>query len=257
MTDHKPKRLRQGLSETIHAAIAFATISALASVAHAQSFRPAVLGSQTVVEVQGEVASEETVWLLHGLAKIESDVRLGMLFAHAHVKDPSGSHLSDPHEEIWPEIKDKLIAAGATDFDALLLQLEEARDEKAVLAVGSEVIKAIVKARDAIHPTEADIAASVVELTREVRTEINHSGPTELASYQDAWSMLNVARSEVDLLLHAKDPAIAKAAIKMVLALDEVIIFMPDPEASGPVEFDVTVIDNAVAILEGLVAGGV
>jgi hypothetical protein len=257
MTAHTPKRVRVGRVGALSAAIAMGAISVFAPIAQAQAFRPAVLGQSTVIKVEGEAASDAKVQLLHGLAKIESDVRLGMLFAHDHVKDPSGSHLSDPHEEIWPQIKDGLLAAGATDFDALLQQLAKAEGEKEVLTLGSEVIKAIVKARDAIHPSEADIAASVVELTREVMTEINRSGPTELASYQDAWSMLNVARSEVDLLLHAKDPAIAKAAVKMVLALDDVIIFMPDPEATGPVEFDASVIDNAVEILEGLVEGRV
>lgn len=239
---------------------AMAALFVLAPVAQAQAFRSGFPAQTMIFKAGGEAATPETVRLLHGLAKIESDIRLGMLFAVDHVKDPGGSHLSDPHEEIWPDIRDGLLAAGAADFDALLVQLEEAKDEAAVLAVGSEVLFAIVKARAALHPTDADIGASVLELTREAATEINPTGPTgptEIASYQDAWSLLTVARGEVELLLHAQDPILARAAVKMVLALDDVIIFMPDPEAKTPVAFDPAVIADAATKLEALLDGEV
>lgn len=142
-----------------------------------------------------------------------------------------------------------------TDFAPLLLRLEAAPDAAGLSAVGREVLASLAKARAALDPSDAAIAASVLDLARAAMAAIDPSGTTAAPGYQQAWSLLAVARGQVDLLVHAQDPALARAAVQMVLVLDEVILFMPEPAALAPVAFDPAVIAEAVTRIEGLVAG--
>jgi len=71
-------------------------------------------------------------------------------------------------------------------------------------------------------------------------------------NYQDAWAMLMVARGQVDLLMGNSDPAIAKAATDMGMALDDVILSMPDPNVAAPVEFDPAPINALKEKMEAL-----
>lgn len=223
--------------------------------AQAQIVLPKFTPSSPAFAVEVEATTSDKVALLHGLALIESDVHLGLLFAVEHMADPTGSHLSDPINTTWPEVKDGFLAAGIEDFSGLLQQLADAKDDKAIRAAGSEVLKAVVKARSKLGATDAEFGQSVLEITREAAGLINASGPTEAASYQDAWSLVSVARTEADLLMRVKDPAMAKAAVKIGLALDDVILSMPDPATQGPVQFDPSLVTNAAATIEALLDG--
>ncbi|MBL9053783.1 MAG: hypothetical protein JNN02_08635 [Tabrizicola sp.] len=61
-----------------------------------------------------------------------------------------------------------------------------------------------------------------------------------------------VARGQVDLLMGGADPAIKAAATEMGLALDDVILSMPDPNVVAPVEFDPAPILTLKAKMEAL-----
>ena len=50
--------------------------------------------------------------------------------------------------------------------------------------------------------------------------------------------MLMVARMQVDQLLGDSDPNVAAGAAEMGIAMDDVILSMPDPNVTAPVEFD-------------------
>lgn len=228
-------------------------VVATGTVASAQGFRIDFLAMSPVIRVQGDEMRPETVRLLSGLAKIESDLLLGNLFAHDGLSNPEGSHFTHPRKETYPEIKEGLVAAGVPDFEEALMALEAGGDAEAVMAAFKHAEEAIVHARATLKPTGTELAASIMEQTRAAVAEINASGPTEVASYQDAWAMLMIARSEVDLLIHNEDPALRKASGEMAMALDDVILSMPDPAARGPVEFDPTPIVDAFGKLEALV----
>lgn len=247
-----PVRLRSCFL-TFVLAVSAAGAPVLAPLAQAETKGSGNQTGAAVIQVEVPAGATKAVVLLHELAVIESDVRLAMMFAVDHISDPTGSHASDPFTKIWPKAGADLIAAGVEDLGPLLQQLAEAADEKTVLALGGEVLKGVVRARSVLKPTYDDMGASVLELTREAMDTLDPSGTTAVADYQDAWSLVNVARTEVDLLMRATDPVKAKAAVKMVLALDDVLLSMPDPAATGPVAFDPAVIAAAIATLEPLV----
>lgn len=233
-----------------------ATASGLANGAYAQAFRSDVLAIPGVVSVEAQASNPETVRLLTGLAKIESDLQLGMLFLRDGMTSLEGSHFTDPRKETLPEIKEGLSAAGVEDFQRLLLELEAGGDKQTVTKSYGEVIAAVMMARAVLHPSDRDLIQSIVDQTKAVVAEINANGPTDVANYQDAWAMLIVARTQLDLLVRNPDPAVAKSAGDMALALDDVILAMPDPNQLAPVAFDPAPITAAIEHLEAL-AGSV
>ena len=84
------------------------------------------------------------------------------------------------------------------------------------------------------------MAFTVLGLAQLAAAEINASGPTEVAAYQTAWALLMAARGELDLLARNQEPGMAKLAVKETLAIDDVILSMPDPNQMAPVNFDPT-----------------
>lgn len=235
---------------------AFPVLAALIATTVAAPMSPAraegVASGSEAALVLAEAAASDKVALLHELAVIESDVRLGLLFAWDHLADPTGSHASDPHLETWPKIGPAMLAAGVTDLGPLSQALAEAADEDAVIARAAEVLKAVTLARGQLAASDAEVGQSVLELAREAAGLLNPDGPTPLADYQDAWSLLTVARTEADLLLRADDPALANSAVKIALALDDVLLFLPDPAATGPVTCDKAALDAAISVIDGL-----
>lgn len=79
---------------------------------------------------------------------------------------------------------------------------------------------------------------AVLELTKGAAGQIDASGRTEAKAYQVAWALLMVARGELDLLSRNADPRLAKLAASEAMALDEIILTMPDPNQTAPVAFD-------------------
>jgi hypothetical protein len=231
-------------------------LAGAATTATAQGFRVEVLGKPGPILAQATAPSEETVRLLTGLAKIQSDLMLGLLFLQDGMVSAEGSHFSHPRAETYPGLKDGLIAVGIADFEPQLIALEAGGSKETVLAAYAAANGAVMQARSTLRASDRDLLTSIVEQARAIAAEINPAGPTAVESYQDAWAMVMVARSQTDLLLFSADPKVATAAKKMALTLDDVIISLPDPNVSMPVEVEATLILEAVGALEGL-AGSV
>lgn len=226
----------------------------LASAAPGQVFRSETLLPQGPVLAEGEVRNLDTVPLLTGLAKIESDLQLGLLFLADGLVSAEGSHFARPRVETLPGIKDALAKAGVADLEPFLIALEGAADAVAVEAAYKDAVGAIVVARSVLQPSAQDRLRSIVAQVRLVAGAINAAGPTELENYQEAWAMLLVARGDIDLLGRDQDPVIANAAQRMGLIVDDIILSMPDPNAAGPVPFDPAPIQQTImqmAVLAG------
>lgn len=215
-----------------------ATSLTLASPVSAQVVRSVIAVGPDVVLAEASATNPETVRLLAALGKVESDLQLGMLFMQDGLTNPDGSHFTHPRKETVPEIKDALAAAGVEDFEPLLVTLETGGDAATVITNYQSVITALIVARSTLKPSNRDLLLSIVAQTDAVVGEINAAGPTEVNNYQDAWAMLMVARGQVDLLLGDADPSVVQAATEMGSALDDVILSMPDPAITAPVEFD-------------------
>lgn len=225
---------------------------AMASATSAQVYRAEILTTPTVIRVEGEATNADTVMLLTGLASIERDMMLGMLFLQDGLTSTVGSHFTHPRAETWPGIKDGLAAAGIADFEPLLATLETETDQAAVTAAYMQVNTAVLQAQSALQASEHDRVLAIVEGIRAAHDRFNAAGPTEIVNYQDGWAGLMIERGKVDLLMQSSDPAIAKSAGDMGMAMDNVILSMPDPAVKAPVEFDPAPIADLLAQLEAL-----
>ncbi|WP_333814494.1 hypothetical protein [Tabrizicola sp.] len=200
-----------------------------------------------LVQVEAQASSQETVRLLVGLGRIRADLQLGMLV----LGEPSAAaHFGHPRAEILPGIAEGLQAAGVGDLAPVLQKLEDGGAEDAVRKAYLEAEKALLKARSTLAPSGEDAALAVLELARLSAGGIAASGPTEMRAYQVAWAQLMVARGELDLLARSADPGLAQLALSEAMALDEIILSMPDPAGSGPVAFDPAPILELVKRLE-------
>lgn len=232
------------------------TVAALRRTTRSLTVALALAGGVLAGSSLAQTAITDKVGLLSGLAKMESDLQLGMLFLQDGLTNPEGSHFTHPRKETLPQVKDALLAAGVPDLDPLLQKLEAGGEKEAVTAAYGEVLAALITARETLKPESRERVQAIVAQTRDVVGEINTSGPTEVANFQDSWAMLMVARSQVDLLMRDADPAIAKAASDMALVLDDVILSMPDPNQSAPIDVDPAPFQAALDKLEAL-AGSV
>jgi hypothetical protein len=95
---------------------------------------------------------------------------------------------------------------------------------------------------------------AVVRTVEAAAAMLDPSGTTEVIAYQEAWGLLMVARSQLDVLASSSDPAIKKAASDMAMAFDDVILFAPDPNASAPVPFDPALVAQLLGKLTGQAA---
>lgn len=206
----------------------------LAAAAPAQVVRPGAL-TPMLVEAEAQVSNPETVRLLVGLGRIRADLQLGML----DLGGPSAeAHFGRPRSEILPGIAEGLRAAGVPDLEPVLQALEAGGGKDALRKAYLEAEKALLKARSTLDPTGEDAALAVLELTKGAAGQIDASGRTEAKAYQGAWALLMVARGELDLLSRNADPRLAKLAASEAMALDEIILTMPDPNQTAPVAFD-------------------
>ncbi|MBN8630042.1 MAG: hypothetical protein J0L76_04205 [Rhodobacterales bacterium] len=237
-------------SRALRLAIVAAAGAVLTDAASAQAFRSQALGWHVQTETRIEASSPETVRLLAGIMEIRSAVQLGLL---AKQDGRPAAHLSDARMIVWPEYREGLMAAGMADLDPLLQKLDAATDKAAIAAANTEIEAALMKGHAALNPTSADVLLSLHALAEKVATQtINPSGPTDAHDYQVAWGRIMAARGELDLLMHDSDPAIAKYASEAAMAFDDVIISLPDPGRTGPVEVDPSLFNELVSRLEGL-----
>jgi hypothetical protein len=220
-------------------------VATTATTAPAQVFRTGVILSPMSAATPAEAATAETVRLLTGLAKIEADLQLGLLYQHEGLTHPKGSPFTWPRAETWPAIKDGIIAAGAADLEPLLAQLETNGDA----ATFAEVSVGLAKARTALNPTTEDLVVTIAGQSRAIAAGL---GATTADDYQSAWSLLMVTRGHVDLLARNPDPEIAKAAAGIAMALDDLIISAPYPTQTSPAGVDATAILDAAIALESV-----
>lgn len=225
-------------------------VSLAAGSVQAQAFRSEGLALPGPVLVEGTAEGPELVALLAGLAKIESDLQLGLLFMVDGLSSPEGSHFSHPLAETYPAIKDGLAAAGVKDLEPLLAALEAGGDKDTVMAAYKAATAGLMEARSVLRPSPSIMLQAIVTKTRDALAEINADGPTEVNNYQDAWAMLMVARTNLDLLVRSDDPAVAKAAEGLILGFDDIILTMPDPNISAPITFDPAPIAALLSQLE-------
>ena len=222
----------------------------LADAAVAQAFRSETLGWHAQTEIKIEASSPETVRLLAGIMEIRATLQLGLL---AKQDGKPAVHINDARTIVWPEYREGLMAVGMVDLDPLLQKLDAATDKVAITNVLMEVEGALMRGHEALKPTSADMLLALHATAEEVATAtINQSGPTEARDYQTAWARIMAARSELDLLMRDRDPAIAKYASEAAMAFDDVIISLPDPDRGGPVEIDPALFNELVSRLKGL-----
>lgn len=218
------------------AGLAFAGVGTEANAQGLRFVSPAP--SAQVVLIEAEAANADTVQLILGISKIRADLQLGMLFLQDGLTHPEGSHFARPRATVWPEIRDGLAAAGIADIEPLLLTLEQSTTADAATAAFRDAEAALLKAQSALKPAPKTLAVAVIETVKAAAAEINPAGPTEVGAYQRAWSLLMVARGQLDLLARSEDAAIAKLATDEAIMLDDVILSMPDPNQTAPVAYD-------------------
>ena len=195
-----------------------------------------------------------TVTLLSGLLSIERDMLLGQLFLQDGLVSTEGSHFTHPRKELYSTIKEDLLAAGVPDLEPLLIALEGATDKIAVNEAYLNVIGAVKLAKQTLKPADQDLLAAMILTTEEAAAMIDASGTTDIIPYQESWGLLMIARSALDTLMGAEDPAVKKSAEGMAAAFEGVIMALPDPAASAPVVFDPAILQALIAVLNGSVS---
>lgn len=189
--------------------------------------------------VPAEAAQAEKVRLLVGLAEIERDLPLGFLgFGEGGA--------SAALQATWPAISDGILAASGPDLGPLLAQL--AGDPAAFAPVSV----ALAKARTALAPTASDLIAAILAQGELVAATLNPAEPTDAPAFRTAWAGLIVARGQIDLVLRDADPAVVKAATEAAVALDDLILALPDPTLPAPVALEPAAILGALKPLAGM-----
>jgi hypothetical protein len=247
-----PRRtLRSSLRLTFGLTVSLATLPVTLQAGPTTPMRhlPKVEALPAAVQVR-----DETISLLAGLIGIERDLLLGQLFLQDGMVSAEGSHFTHPRHDNFPAIKDGLAQAGAPDLEPLLIALEQASDKNAVNEAYKGVLSGLQQAKSALQPTEQDVMGAVVRTVEAAAAMLDPSGTTEVIAYQEAWGLLMVARSQLDVLASSSDPAIKKAASDMAMAFDDVILFAPDPNASAPVPFDPALVAQLLGKLTGQAA---
>jgi len=218
---------------------------------------PAVPGP-TLAEATAKI---DKVQFLTSLAKIESDIKLGMLFLHDGLDDQIGVHLAAPRAETIPAIAETLQSLGLDDFEARFADLEAASGEDAMKAAYKKATRELSKARLKVRPTAKEKFESIAAQLRAAAALINPDGPTEVADFQDTWGMVMVARDQIDLFARGKDstllgrtpdPALITGAQEMGALVDNVLIDLPDPAIPVPMTFDPALITTVIEELVGL-----
>jgi hypothetical protein len=214
-------------------ALALTSLSASAQVRPAQPMPVA-----PTPLVPAEAADADTVKLLMGLADIQSDLHIGMLFLQQSGVNAAAPYLARGSKDHWPAVKDGILAVGGPDIAPALAELEKGGDPITVNKRHAEVSVGIAKARTALAPTTADQIAAIVAQGQAIAAKLNAAGPTDAEAYRDAWSLLLTTRDNLDLLRRDLDPAVVAAVGEVARAIDDLILSMPDPTSSAPATLD-------------------
>lgn len=239
-------RLGRGLALGLRLALALALGLALVTGAPLRAESLDQPGSETP-----QTARAETVRLLVGLHEIEAMLQLGVLLADEAGAQPARDTFALALATQWPALRDGVLQSGGPDLEPALSRLAGGE-----MAAFPEALMALAKAQTALNPASAELVVAMLAQGRSVAAGLNPAGPTDVTGYRAAWSRLMVLRGKVDLLLRNPDPAIVKAATATALALDDLILSLPDPKALAPVMLDPAQVAAALKPLEA-VAGAV
>lgn len=207
-----------------------------------------VVVSETVpaLLIHAEAPAPDKVRLLLGLGEIRADLQQAML-----AEGPgAAAHFVHARAEVWSGVKEAMLAAGVADLEPVLQKLESGGGKDALRKGMVEAEAALQKARSVLAPTDADVVQVVTALAQGAAGRINASGPTGAQEYQAAWGFLMAARGELDLLARSADPGMAKLAMAEAMAIDEMLISLPDPAAGGAVRVDPTPILDLIGRLQ-------
>ena len=235
----------------------------LAGTAAAQALRTDILTVRGPVLAEAAATTFDKVQFLNALAKIESDIKLGVLFKFDGNDDQAAVHFSTPRAETIPAISAALQSFGLVDFEARFADLETASGKEAVAVAVKQATRELSKARLKVRPTAKDKFRSIAQQLQAAAALVNPDGPTEVADFQDTWGMVMVARDQIDLFARGKDltllgrtpdPAMIEGAQKLGTIVDIILIDLPDPAVPVPMTFDPAIFTTAVADL-GMLAG--
>lgn len=224
------------------ALLAFFAVAGAADTTSAESLNTETLQVPGPVLVDA-ATSIDKVALLTALAKIESDVTLGVLFVHDGREDLAAVHFAAPRAETIPDLAATLQSLGLVDFEARFADLETATGKEGVRVAVKKARRELSKARLKIKPTAIEKVMSIAEHLRAAAAKVNPNGPTEVEDFQDVWGMVMVAREHVDLFARGKDltllgrtpdPALINGAQTLAGLVDLVLIDPPDPAVPVP-----------------------
>lgn len=239
--------LRAGLAAAV-------AVTGFAASAQVRFVQPMAMPALVLIPV--EAANADKVKLLVGLTAIQSELQIGILLLQQSGTEAAAPYLARASKEFWPSIKDGILAAGGPDLAPDLAELEKGGDPLSVNKRLAQVSVGLAKARAALAPTTADQVGAIVAQGEVMAASLNPAGPTDVAVYRDVWSLLLTTRTSLDLLMRDPDPAVVDAAGAVALALDDLILSLPDPSATAPVAMDPAQVQAAFKALAD-VAGGV
>jgi hypothetical protein len=242
-------RLRGAGARTSQFALAASLGLTLATAAAAQSVT--VVSDSGPLLILAEAPAAERAQLLAGLGEIRSDLQQAMLTESSEVAAVNYQHAL---AEVWPGLKEAMLAAGVADLEPVLQKLAAGGDKDALHHAMIEAEGALQKARSVLAPSDAEVVAAVTVLAGQAAGEIADSGPTDATAYEAAWANLMVARGELDMLSHSSDPAMVKLAMAEAMAIDDMFISLPHPGETGAVTVDPTPIRDLIGRLQK--AGG-
>jgi hypothetical protein len=194
-----------------------------------------------------QTAKAETVRLLVGLGEIEAMLQLGVLLADEAGAQAARDSFDRALTAEWPALRDGVLQAGGPDLEPALARLASGES-----AAFPEALMGLAKARTALNPAATDLVAAMLAQGKSVAAGLNPAGPTDVTGYRAAWSGLMVLRGKVDLLLRDPDPSVVQAATATALALDDLILSLPDPKALAPVMLDPAQVAAALKPLEAV-----
>lgn len=257
MPDIRELAVRSTAKPRTAAALVLAAAAGLLAVqpVSAQVVRNVIQLKPLYVLAEAAASNPENVRLLVGLSSMQRDMMLGLLFADQALANMADSHFADPRTDLLPGLKDGLAAAGVADLEPLLIAIEGSTDKDALIKSQAAANTALLLAESALHADDKDQVLAVIEAVREANARINTAGPTDVINFQEVWGTLIIQRNKIDLLMQSANPVVAKSSTDMAMALDNVILSMPDPMVTEPVLFDPAPVVALLAQLDGLASG--
>lgn len=199
--------------------------------------------------------ASETVELLVRLGKIEAHLLTARDLAAAGQGGDVLAHIEAGEDEIYPSIKNALLARGASDFGGALEALADvAKSEGDMAETMNAAMAGVEAARAALAPSAKDELAAVLALAREAAEDFTvgvvDGAVVELREYQDARGYVLAAQGVAARLEGASDPVVVGAATASAAALGEAVAALSDVAPANGVGADPSLISSVAARIE-------